>query len=665
MNASPYLHDVPLNKAQQLFRDELIRLHQDGVLATERVALDENAVNRVLAEAVFAIRCAPDYHASAMDGFAVSAKSTEGALPSQPITLAEKSFRYVDTGDPLPDWADAVIPIENCEPHDEHGALMMGKGIRNPTVILIRNSVTPYAHVRLVGEDLITSQLILAAGQVIQPAHLGALAAGGTTTLKVARKPVVGILPTGDEIVPIGAATSKGQIIEFNSIVMAALVNEWGGQAKRYPVVKDDPDQICRQVTRAAAECDLVLVNAGSSAGSEDFTASVIAACGRVLVHGIAVRPGHPVVLGFLDPPHIPTTRSKPVIGVPGYPVSAVFTCELFVKPLIQTWLGLNSIQAEEVEARVTKKITSPGGDDELVQVMLGEINGKMLATPISRGAGVTSSLLKADGVLKLPAGIQGLELGAPVRVSLHRSLAEVKANLLTIGSHDLTLDILAQWLPRFGKTLVSSNVGSLGGLYALQRGESHFSGCHLLDPVSGIYNLTDIRKLFPNQRMVLLKWVSREQGLIVKRGNPKQIISLGDLTRPDVTFINRQSGSGTRVLLDYQLTLQHLDPEGIMGYENLEFTHLGVGVAVSSGRADCGLGIASAAAALDLQFIPLFEEEYDLILPESSLGSAYLFPIFDLAANIGFRKDILRLPGYTIPCMGEIEPVFPSSESV
>ncbi len=666
MKSSPYLHDVPLDKALQVFLGELARLEHDSVRGVERIPLDENAVRRVLVKPVFANRCSPDYHASAMDGFAVSTASTAGALPSKPLTLEGKlKLVYLDTGDPLPDWADAVIPIENCEPLDKDGNLIKGIEIRKPAAILIRNSVAPYSHVRLVGEDLITSQLILAAGQVVQPAHLGALAAGGVTALEVAKKPVVGIIPTGDEIVPIGTATIRGQIIEFNSILMAAKVNEWGGVAKRYPVVKDDPGMICRQLTQAAAECDLVLVNAGSSAGSEDYTASVIANCGRVLVHGIAVRPGHPVVLGFLDPPHISGGHSIPVIGVPGYPVSAVFTCDLFVKPLLEAWLGQTPKKVEEVDAQITKKITSPGGDDDFVQVMLGEVNGKMLAAPISRGAGVTSSLLKADGVLMLPSGVQGLELGETVRVRLNRSLAEIKANLVTVGSHDLTLDILAQWFPRYGRTLVSSNVGSLGGLLALQRGESHFSGCHLLDPASGTYNTVDIQKVLPDQRVAIVKWVNREQGLLVKKGNPKNVRDLSDLTRDDVVFINRQRGSGTRVLLDYQLSLNHINRTRICGYENEEFTHLGVGVAVTSGRADCGLGIASAAQALNLDFVPLFEEEYDLILPEDSLSAEFMQPIFELTGNADFRADIMRLPGYKINRMGEVATFFSPAKLV
>ncbi|KAF0112136.1 MAG: molybdopterin molybdotransferase [Chloroflexi bacterium] len=656
MTKSLFLHDIPLDRAVSEFQTALEKIGRYTLLGIEQIPLDEDAVGRVLGEPIFARHCSPHYHASAMDGFAVRSVETIGANPSMPLILrAIVQAEYVDTGDALPAWSDAVIPIENTESLDIIGNVLLGEMIRKPSFIRIRASVTPWSHVRPVGEDLITGQLILAASQILRPADLGAGAAGGVKTLRVAKKPVIGIIPTGNELVPLEREPKTGEITEFNSIVLASQIKEWGGIPIRYKIVKDDLNALCAQIKKAAAECDLVLVNAGSSAGSDDYTSTAVQKLGQVLVHGIAVRPGHPVILGAIHHPVDPDAADIPFIGVPGYPVSAAMTTEIFVKPLVRIWLGLPPENIEEVDAVFTRKITSPGGDDDFVRVVLGEVNGKMLAAPISRGAGVTTSLAKADGFLIIPRMIQGVENGEKVKIRLYRKHTEIKNNLLTIGSHDLTLDILAQHLIPFGRRLVSANAGSMGGLLAIKRKETHFSGCHLLDPDTGTYNIVDLQKVIPEVSVCVMGWVNREQGLIVAKGNPKHIKGLEDLRREDLTYINRQRGSGTRVLLDYHLQKIGLDIKSIMGYSEEEYTHLGVAVAVSSGRANCGLAVASAAAALDLDFIPLYEEEYQLIIPEELIHEPILKPLFELSFDPAFKADIMKLPGYNLMHMGEI----------
>ncbi len=656
MPFSPYLQDIPLDVAVKRFYEELEVCHLKQVLEIEEIPLSDEAVGRVLAEPIHALRCSPHYHASAMDGFAVRSEETTNAQPSAPVTLtAGKSASYLDTGDPLPDWADAVIPIENVESLDQNGEIINLEKIRAPYAIRIRAGVSPWSHVRAVGEDLIVGQLILPAGEKLRAPDLGAIAAGGVTRLRVAKKPVIGILPTGDELVPVEKEPQKGELSEFNSIVIAAQVRDWGGIPRRYPITRDVFQTLLDNASKAARECDLVLINAGSSAGKDDFTSQVVGTLGQVLVHGIAVRPGHPVIIGFIDVKAGNQPRRVPVIGVPGYPVSAAMTTEILVKPLIQQWLGLNNPAAEEVQAVLTRKTTSPSGDDDYLRVVLGEVNGKLLAAPIARGAGVTTSLSKADGILVIPRMTQGIEAGEQVKVQLLRSRSQVRQNLLTIGSHDMTLDLLAEHLMKFNRRLVSSNAGSMGGLVALKRYECHFSGCHLLDPSTGTYNTADIQRMLPGRKPVILRWVKREQGLMVRKGNPKGITSLNDLVRDGVTFVNRQRGAGTRVLLDYHLEKMGLSPESIRGYDQEEYTHLGVAVAVVSGRADCGLGVAASAEAMDLDFIPLFGEEYELIFPEGAEEDAFVQPVFQLAQDPAFRAEVMKMPGYDVTNMGEI----------
>ena len=647
---SVYLRDIPLPQAQARFQKALEEEGLWRVLGQEEIPLDELAIGRVLTAPVWARLSNPRDNSAAMDGFGVRSVETQMATPSTPVVLINaRQAAYVDTGDPLPEWADAVIPVENVEPLGQEGQI--SAQIRQPYAIRIRSAVTPWNHVRPMGEDIVATQLVLPAGQVLRPVDIGALAASGQDRLQLARKPRVAILPTGSELVPIGTKLQPGEQIEFNSLVLAAQVNSWGGVAQRFPITTDDFEQIVSRVRQAAAQSDLVLLNAGSSAGSEDFSAQVIEKLGRLLVHGIAVRPGHPVILGMVQ-------REEggwiPIIGVPGFPVSAALTGEIFVEPLLMRWQGRASqILAAHVQARLTRKVTSPPGDDEYLRVAVGRVGDQILAAPLSRGAGMITSLVHADGLVVIPAGIQGLEAGTDVKVHICRSAAEIDRTIFAIGSHDITLDLLAQYLAGFDRRLVSVNAGSQGGLVALRRGEAHLAGSHLLDPETGEYNFASIHQYLAGIPVTVVSWVGRKQGLLVKKGNPKQIGSLDDLSRPEVAFVNRQRGAGTRVLLDYHLARLGIAPEIVHGYDQEEYNHLAVAAAVSSGRADCGLGIAAAAQALDLDFIPLFDEQYQFVVPRLYLDSPLLAPIFELAQKAEFQKAILALPGYDISHIG------------
>lgn len=640
-----YLDDIPLAEARQRFTQALRQAGRWQALPAEVIPLDQ-ALGRVTAVPVWAKLSSPHYHAAAMDGYAVRARDTEAANESHPIQLLiapAGPAQYVDTGDPLPTWADAVIPIENTQ-------LIQQSTISNQqSAIELRASLTPWSHVRPMGEDMVATELVLPANHILRPVDLGAIAGCGHGTVAVRRQPRVAIIPTGTELVPVGSEVKAGDILEYNSLVLAAQVQQWGGLPTRYPSVPDDFERIKATVLEAATTHDLVLLNAGSSAGSEDFSARVVESLGTLLVHGVAVRPGHPVILGILQ------SSNSPIIGIPGYPVSAALTGEIFVEPLLAHWLGHAPQSPPTLEATITRKVLSPLGDDEYLRVTVGQVGGRAVATPLARGAGVISSLVRADGIVRIPRHHEGLNAGDPVTVHLYRSPAEIARTIVAIGSHDLTLDLMAQFLAEKGMRLSSANVGSQGGLVALRRGEAHLAGSHLLDPDTGEYNLRYIRQYLPDTPITLITLVGREQGLIVKPGNPKHLRTLADLARADVVFVNRQRGAGTRVLLDFEIGKIGLTPADLKGYEREEYTHLAVAAAVASGVADTGLGIAAAARALNLDFVPLFKERYDLVIPREYYTSPLLQPLLDVLHAPNFRAQVAALPGYDVTPMGKI----------
>ena len=580
-----------------------------------------------------------------------AAEDTLGASETHPLLLqvGTQAF-YVDTGEPLPPGTNAVIMLEDVQAQDRDGS----------PVIEILGAVAPWQHVRPMGEDIVATELVLPANHRLRPRDIGAAAGAGHAQLLVRRRPRLAILPTGTELVAPGAPLRPGDVIEYNSLMLGAMIADWGGLADRLPPLVDDYAGIRAGLLEAAQTHDLVMINAGSSAGSEDFTSAVVAELGHVLVHGIAIRPGHPVILGLINLPSADQAvppRQVPVIGIPGYPVSATLACELLVGPTVARWLGQVIEPRPALTATLTRKIASPAGDEEFMRVTVGQVGHRAVATPLPRGAGVLMSLVRADGIVHIPQHEQGYEAGTDVTVELYRSPEAIRHTIVAIGSHDLTLDLLAEELARRypGNSLSSANVGSLGGLIALGRCEAHMAGSHLLDEETGEYNVSYIKRVLPDTRVVLLGFVQREQGLIVSKGNPKKIETLADLTRRDVVFINRQRGAGTRVLLDYRLRQQGIDPRQIQGYDRQEYTHLAIAAAVASGAADAGLGILAAARALDLDFVRMAMERYDLVLPAQFYGDKLLAPLLAIVRDPIFAARVRALGGYATPHIGEM----------
>ncbi|NDJ76551.1 MAG: molybdopterin biosynthesis protein [Chloroflexi bacterium] len=628
-----YLEDIPLDEAQARLQHALEQHSQWEPLPGESVALDD-ALGRVIAEPVWAKISSPHFHAAAMDGYAVSAAVTLGATETRPVQLRvpEQAFP-VNTGAPFGEQYNAIIMIEHTQP--------VGDG-----VIEIRAPVAPWQHVRMMGEDMVATELVLPANHVLRPHDLGAVAGCGHRRVSVRRRPRVALLPTGSELVHPSDDPPPGTVIEYNSIVLGAQIREAGGEFTRWDMLPDDADAIRSAIQAATADHDLVLVLSGSSAGSRDFTARAVRESGELLVHGVAVRPGHPVIMGMVN--------ATPIIGIPGYPVSAALTGEIFVRPILFRWLGQPAPRYAHIAATLTRKIVSPTGDDDFVRVTVGQVGEQTLATPLKRGAGVITSLVRADGLLHVPRFSEGLDAGSTVDIQLFRAQDEIAHTVVAIGSHDPMLDLLGQYLAvRFpGYRLASANVGSLGGLVALKRDHAHLAGTHLLDPETGEYNLPYIQRTLGELPVHVVTFTHREQGLMVAPGNPLGIASLDDL--PRVRYVNRQRGAGTRVLLDYELEQRGIDPGTISGYDREEYTHLAVAAAVASGSADCGLGIRNAALALHLDFIPVTHERYDLVIPKQYVDLPMIQHVLALLADEEFRAAVAAQPGYNVAAMGQ-----------
>lgn len=631
-----YLTNVPLDEARGEY---LARLQENGFAGQTELVSVQNAFGRITARAVYAAICAPHYAASAMDGIAVHAKDTFGATETTPVRLTPQQYMVVDTGDPVPEDCDAVIMVEDIVRGEDES-------------VTIYAAAAPWQHIRQIGEDICAGEMILASYMEVTPAAIGAMIAGGVLEIEVIKKPVIGIIPTGDEIVAPCADPKPGDILEFNSSIFSAMVQEWGAEAKTYPIVPDRFDAIREMVARAADECDIVLLNAGSSAGREDYSVSVIRELGDVVYHGIAIKPGKPAILGLRG--------AVPILGVPGYPVSGIIVIEELLKPLVAEWFHSNTAPVQLATATLTRPVVSGLKYQEFVRVRMGEVGGKLTASPLSRGAGVVSSFMKADGILEVPQGTEGYEAGEEVQVRLLSTPEKLQNTLVVIGSHDPLLDEVADMMHRADPTVFmsSSHVGSMGGIMAIRRGEAHAGGCHLLDTETGVYNLSFLKKYFPNGGIRLVRCVGRQQGLMLAKGNPLDIKEFADIAKNGVRYVNRQKGSGTRVLMDYLCEQYAVNVSDIYGYEREELTHTSVAAQIANGSADAGMGIYSAAQLYDLDFLPICIEEYDLIIPDHAWETPVVQQLIATLKSPAFREKMLAMGGYTVDHPGEIIPL-------
>ena len=618
-----YLDNMPLSEAREKF---LALLKENGFSYKTEIISSTEAFGRITARAHYAKICSPHYNASSMDGIAVKSADTKEADERNPVVLTADLFTPVDTGDPLPEDRDAVIMVEDVLFSDDGTAK-------------IYSAARPFMNVRQIGEDICLGDMLVPSFTEITPTIAGALLAGGNIEAEVVKKPVFGIIPTGDEIVSPKENPEKGEILEFNSTVFSGMLKEFGADSIVYPIVPDKKELLKCALNKAIAECDGVLILAGSSAGRDDYTKDIIEEAGQVLVHGIAVKPGKPAVLG--------ASGKVPLIGLPGYPVSAIVIMNEIVKDVIALYYEKNAHSVKKIKARLGRRVVSSLKYEEFIRVTAGRVGDSYVAVPVSGGAGVITSFTKADGILRVPQNLEGINAGEEVEIELLRDLGAIENALIVTGSHDPVIDEISDIMRRTeaGFSLTSTHVGSMGAVNALKSGTAHLGAVHLLDAETGEYNESYIKKYFPNGGVKLVKGVRRIQGLMVQKGNPLGIKDFSDIVKG--TYINRQGGSGTRILCDYLLKKHGIDRESLAGYYNEEFTHTAVAAGIKNGNADVGLGIYSAAKMYDLDFIPVCDEEYDFIVSEAAFENENVKLFFEILAGDEFRKRAEALGGY------------------
>lgn len=625
-----YLDNYDLNQAIDLYLNDLkdkIELKTELVKATD-------ALNMISSEAVYAKVSSPNYNASAMDGIMVVAAKTVSASESTPLILSKDQYQYVDTGDVISPEFDAVVMIENV--------------IFDGDKAMLVKPVSYFENIRPIGEDITQTQMIIPSFHQIQAVDMGPLMASQNEYIKVFSKLKVAIIPTGSEIVDVSTKKLEdGMIIDSNSSMIRSLANNLGLETKVYQIIKDEYELLKTTIKQAALECDIVLINAGSSAGSEDYTVKVIEELGHVSLHGIAIKPGKPAILGTID--------QAMVIGLPGYPVSTYIVFEQVFKPVLLKLLHQKTYQ-EKISAKATKTAYSSLKHLEFVRVKVGYVNNEFVATPLARGAGISMSLAEADGMVVVVKESEGFKQGDQVEVVLFKPLEKLKNQITIIGSHDLILDVMQDCVNQldYAYPLSSSHVGSYAGLIALKNNECDLASTHILAE-DGTYNIKIIQEIFKDEKMILIKGVKRRQVLGLLKGNPKQIKGISDLARADVKYVNRQKGSGTAILLDSLLKANKINPQDVNGYNFIMPSHFNVGAAIVNKTADAGILIKSIADIMNLDYIELMSEEYDFVIRAKDFNTPKIQAFISLLNSDLFKDSLSQFDSYDTSLSGKI----------
>jgi len=638
---------------------ELLRKHYNPKRKIEKIKL-EDALSRVLAKDITAPVDIPPFDRASMDGYSVFARDTFYADEENPVTLnLIGSIRAGDspgisvksgdcagiaTGAVIPKGANAVVMVEYTESE-------------NNNKIKIYRPVVPGENIMSAGSDIMRGETIIPEGTFLTPRETGVLAALGINDLKVYKKPKVAVLSTGSEITAPGEKLNYGKIYDVNSRTIADCVKVCGGEAYELGIVADDCDELhdkLKEILNDNKNYDMIITSGGTSAGAGDLLYRIIDKLGKpgILVHGVAIKPGKPIIIGVVG--------KTAIFGLPGYPVSAIMTYEVFAEPLIRKLAGLKAGEKKKITAKTAVSIYSSSGKHEYVPSHLVQsTDGSYSLYPVLKGSGAITTLFDADGYIEVPEGTEIVPANKVMDVNLLSEMI-TPADLTIIGSHclgvDIILGIVNEKLLNKNLNNISAkiiNVGSTSGLSAVKRGESDITGTHLLDE-DGIYNINFFNNL-DIKDAVLVRGYDREQGIIVAKGNPKKIFSVSDITKPGVSFINRNPGSGTRILFDMELAkltcggnIKEIAGK-INGYEILAKTHSAVASAVAYGKADVGIGIKTAAEQYNLNFIPLREEKYDFAIPKNKLEKSGVKLFLEVLRSCEFKNKLKKVPGLKV----------------
>jgi len=588
------------------------------------------AVGRITSRQVLARISNPPFTCSAMDGYAVDFEKTLSADLYNPVALTkDRDVTRVNTGDPVPSTANAVIMVEEIEDKGQ--------------TILIRKPVSLWQHVRMIGEDIIEGDALFPTGYRIRVMDVGLLIGAGIREVYVRKRPKLLIIPTGHELIDIVRepveSLKRGQLIDFNSYTLKSLAEELGFEASKAEIARNK-DELRSILDKSCDEFDVIMINAGSSAGTEDFTEGVISQLGTVLFHGVAMMPGKPTLFGLV--------KGKPIFGIPGYPVSTVIAFKTFVEPVYEK-LTSAAVTKKSITCVTPYKLPSAVGVEEVVRVSLIERHGLYYAYPLARGASLFTSMAQADALIRIPQNVEGYLEGEQVVCELLRDKTDLRGRVHILGSHDFSLDVMRDIIKKSnpGIDLLSTHIGSLSGIIALQKGVVDLCTTHILDEKEKVYNIPVVKKYLGTRPALLINLAKRIQGLVVAKGNPKGVKSVSDLARSDIRFINRQAGSGTRILLDTMLAEQGIGRDSVRGYDREEFTHAAVGVLVKDGIADVGLAIHPIARLFGLDFIPLIEEEYDLLVTREFSEEKRFSVVMDAILSAEFARRLQELGGY------------------
>ncbi len=661
LNSSEQWSESKLTSDRKVFRDlqsledansKFWATYHESTRSVEKVPL-EHALGRVLAEDVFSGIDVPGFDRAAMDGFAVTAANTFAADEQNPVKLkvladveagdsggystSSKESLEIATGAPMPKGTDAVVMVEYTK--------------KTGSEVLVYRPVSPGENVTGAGSDIMTGELLLRKFERITPREIGLLAAIGLSSVSVYRKPRVAIFSSGNELIKPGDSLRFAKIYDINGPAVSAAVAECGGEPQFLGILPDNYSAVKDSLESALKEADIVISSGSTSSGPGDLFYRAVDDLGEpgVIVHGLTLKPGKPALLGMV--------RGKPIFGLPGYPTSALMIFHMLVAPIIRKLANAPEVAPVKVTAVSPMKFFKARGRRELLPVQLITTpNGALIAYPMQSGSGAVSSFSMADGFADLPETQEYVDEGERMEIQLFgRELSP--ASLVVIGSNcvgsDIAFSMLKEHDPNFlGRTI---NVGSVGGFHAIKRGEADMAGVHLQDEASGEYNLPFLSSYGLKQSAILVRGYDREQGLIVKDGNPKKILEIRDLLRPDVRFINRNKGSGTRLLIDRHLTTLAssigTDLDGlsikIQGYGYEVKSHSAVAAAVKNDRADVGFGIRTVAEVPGLDFIKLDDEKYDFLIGKDRMTKKQVQAFVDLLASKEFSTALrTRAPG-------------------